>query len=1586
MVFTLVSVLSQQGNSITGNVALITGAADEPLPGEEGSNPGFAECQSLPESTAMETIYNCDAAGYKHCEDIIGNIFKFTPEDDLMNPPCKLTLPPEEAGYEGNVYPRQWIGCADPRTVIIVRYNHEEEIWEPIESISKYKGEGETSGLIVTTTVNKLSDYAIAKKTSDYLLPYEDPTTTPTCQEFSCLTDAENEDYNAKLFLATYTNPESSQIRASQDITLNACGMIKGCIAIAGDGPDAGRMCPPGIDGPAICTNSESETDCCIPARDNSCDKDCWKEQAALEDGTLITDEEGNPVYSDSTDPDCLLRSGADSLKDKYLTPKQFDIQLDTRVNREELGAWARHTYSAQDISGFESVVINGDISFTVNSRTYVWFKDFSYTDLNDIEHKLYPLRQIGIDWALPKGRLGDDDNDERDFGADDKNDNRPHSGPGPAREIGEPQTNHESIKIYDDAWGDNDRETDKSYWEYLFFHPYTWYQNSYGKTAIQFKLPNISVKSISFYALSDYPVTDEAPSFTMALNYYPANADVDNDKYGAEVDCHDAGPSIHPNAQEICNTIDDNCNGYGLYNMSSAISYPPLSYDSGDFVDDWDASGWNLKSYMSPCDGFLHIKKVDDGPVYAELWKIDDKVSSEYLKNGFNTWNYANDVRSNGEWQNKLSENRPYGYLWTSYQKILAAGDDFSQNSDEKGPPSACSEGDNAGGCDNDGDKKACVVGTRDSCNLAIDALTCEGSDYASDGDEQYNLWDRNGKRAFDKKANEGAMESTLENKEFLIDVKKGEIMVSAVLESQCGSNDEGKLRIVPYCFEELPVIKNASTIDEGINCETEQQEQRTIHFCKSDFFDNGNRECFEGEKLCTTNPTQTDGGSCDYTTLNTQTPGKINYYVYVCPTDTQEPCYKYTESSFKVCAEKESCNPATNIDMDCDGLKPYATRAEDGTADTSKTLDPDCEGTCTQDECNPVEHKWCNLGQWDINNYCQKCGSKDSSCGKACTEGERSCDGGCLPNACDVSDNKWCNSGYWDTTDYAAKCGKNDSESYAQVNDCTHRNGCDVNAHLKCFQERNRWSWGSGDIGTPYCNTACSLVDSSCSKPCTPGTCDVEAEKYCNSGIWETPDNYCAQCGAVDADCGVNICEEGTCDYGAHKVCINKLWSQPPDYCAKCAQYELETGYCACTQAVGQEEVETSCTDGKDNDCDGVKDCADPDCPSDLPECACIEGSAQTCGVNIGLCNSGTQTCSSGAWGACIGEVKPKTEVCNSFDDDCGGETDEGCGSCLAGEKRQCGIDRGSCSGGLQICSETTGLWSTCSGPVYQTTATENCDGIDNNCNGEIDESCSCVEGSNQSCGINVGLCKPGLQACAEGKWGECVGMKDKLPEVCNDGSDNDCDGLTDSADDSCSASASLSPTCYDAIQNQGEDSIDCGGTCPECTDVTCNDRQKNGDEEGMDCGGSKCPLCNGEKQKVECGDGDCNGDEDSGTCPEDCPPIAEKTVKKASKGFPLAAVLVIVLMFGIIGLLVIAFLKSRKAGKAMQEVLKGMFVKSKPGSSRQISSKPTTSAKPVQNQVFQQPSRPLTKKRSFEDEQLEKSFKEASEVFKK
>jgi hypothetical protein len=155
---------------------------------------------------------------------------------------------------------------------------------------------------------------------------------------------------------------------------------------------------------------------------------------------------------------------------------------------------------------------------------------------------------------------------------------------------------------------------------------------------------------------------------------------------------------------------------------------------------------------------------------------------------------------------------------------------------------------------------------------------------------------------------------------------------------------------------------------------------------------------------------------------------------------------------------------------------------------------------------------------------------------------------------------------------------------------------------------------------------------------------------------------------------------------------------------------------------------------------------------------------------------------------------------ETCgNGLDDNGDGQVDEGCScdpatqpeqACYTGAGPQLGV--GQCAAGKQPCqatSEEFGTWGACSGSVLP--GQEDCaDGIDNDCNGAVDDGpgCACKPGATRSCYTGPaatrykGQCKDGTETCdASGtKWLACTGEVLPAKEVCEDGIDQDCDGV--------------------------------------------------------------------------------------------------------------------------------------------------------------------------------------------------------------
>lgn len=177
------------------------------------------------------------------------------------------------------------------------------------------------------------------------------------------------------------------------------------------------------------------------------------------------------------------------------------------------------------------------------------------------------------------------------------------------------------------------------------------------------------------------------------------------------------------------------------------------------------------------------------------------------------------------------------------------------------------------------------------------------------------------------------------------------------------------------------------------------------------------------------------------------------------------------------------------------------------------------------------------------------------------------------------------------------------------------------------------------------------------------------------------------------------------------------------------------------------------------------------------------CYSGPTATQGQ--GMCRAGLQRCRAGQWApTCAGEVLPGPEICNNLDDDCDGDVDEGLdgSGCYDGPAATAGV--GICRGGKRAC--VSGRWGACRGQVLP--RTETCDGKDDDCDGTIDEGCQCKAGASRVCypgpsgTEGVGSCREGRQRCSdEGQWGFCQGHVVPAKERCN-GLDDDCDGETD------------------------------------------------------------------------------------------------------------------------------------------------------------------------------------------------------------
>ena len=179
---------------------------------------------------------------------------------------------------------------------------------------------------------------------------------------------------------------------------------------------------------------------------------------------------------------------------------------------------------------------------------------------------------------------------------------------------------------------------------------------------------------------------------------------------------------------------------------------------------------------------------------------------------------------------------------------------------------------------------------------------------------------------------------------------------------------------------------------------------------------------------------------------------------------------------------------------------------------------------------------------------------------------------------------------------------------------------------------------------------------------------------------------------------------------------------------------------------------------------------------------------------------------------------------ELCDGLDNDCDGAVDE---DFDAGDR--CLIGEGICErDGLMRCNDD-GQSTQCDA-VPGPPAPEACDGIDNDCDGQTDE--ALFRPCNTACGMGEELCRDGV-------WVDCDAPRAQ-EEIC-DGVDNNCDGVVD---EGCN------------LECQPGDTMPCGNDVGECSEGTrrC---EPNG-EWAQDCEGGVAPaaeVCNGR-------DDDCDG----------------------------------------------------------------------------------------------------------------------------
>lgn len=414
----------------------------------------------------------------------------------------------------------------------------------------------------------------------------------------------------------------------------------------------------------------------------------------------------------------------------------------------------------------------------------------------------------------------------------------------------------------------------------------------------------------------------------------------------------------------------------------------------------------------------------------------------------------------------------------------------------------------------------------------------------------------------------------------------------------------------------------------------------------------------------------------------------------------------------------------------------------------------------------------------------------------------------------------------------DYCLNCGtddggtgSNDANDAGDDPDAPPDAGCVPTGAEECDGEDNDCN-GLIDDGTlPQADQPCDNQVGAC----TGGV------KFCESGVYKCTKNPSAEiCDGEDNDCNGTIdngdpgggakcgTDMGECQAGTKRcVASSTTCNESPT----CDVLNPAANCCLICENFIDNRLDPEVCNGKDDNCSGF--------PLDegLTNLgACTWPASAGTPTNVGECNIGTLSCMGGN-PVCAGAIYPRFETCNGDDDDCDGLEDEifnkftdptNCGNCGV----ICQPVTKTCAGGTNsrmACTDDTGCpGSTCAinsqpccGPAcaptkpanqngtcafrcnvgfkdLNTTATdgceykcsptgnEECDGADNDCDGNVDEGITAP----------VNLClTPGVCAGTTPVCRQAQGWKCEYPtatyeptEVSCDNLNNDCDSNVD------------------------------------------------------------------------------------------------------------------------------------------------------------------------------------------------------------
>jgi hypothetical protein len=975
--------------------------------------------------------------------------------------------------------------------------------------------------------------------------------------------------------------------------------------------------------------------------------------------------------------------------------------------------------------------------------------------------------------------------------------------------------------------------------------------------------------------------------------------------KVGNSLDCDDTNADANPNAAEICNDIDDNCDGVtdegcdddadGFCDLAMTVDdsagLPAVCPNGKDDCNDGDASVYPGKSAEAcdgiddDCDGDVDNSCDEDGDGYCnEALTVSVPAPAVCLNGGgdCNDFNSdqnpgASEVCGNGIDDNCNGSTNDVGATNCTPYFFDQDGDNYGLSvsmcmCEPAGNFKATEEGD----CDdtlvavNPGATELCGDGIDNNCNGTQNDDGADGcTTYYFDGDG-----DGFGLAGLEKCLCVGEDDYTATDSG---DCNDADVDIAPGKEELCNNKDDD-------CDGQ---------VDEGCDSDGDNwcdAAMTTVGFPNVCPFGGG--DC--NDTAGTANPGfaercdgldnncdgQTDEGCdddgddyCDAGMVTVGTPA-------VCPNGGAD-CNDGNGSVNPGMAE--DCG--TTIDDNCNGV----TNEVDATGCTNYGLDKDGDdfvkvGASMVCLCSPdgdtrgTQAGDCNDANALVNpSITEICDDADNDCDGVSDDGcDDDGDGYCDVAMTTVGKPSSCINGGGDCAD--DNQGVNPGEQEVCGNSVDENcdgstNGIDAVGCSTHYLDNDNDGWA---VNVDLCVCApwngYKVTDPAKVGDCddTSGQTNPDQPEVCGDGI----DN---NCNGSQNDEGASSCVNYYVDAdfdgygGATSACL---------CVAQGAYITALGGDCDETDATKNPGENEMC-DAKDNNCDGSIDegCDDDNdnfCDADMlltSDATCVNSTKPAPGapaINADDCDDLQNTFFPGA-----------TEICNDLDVDCDGTVDNGCDDDKDGF---CDENFG-IQGNPAVCASGGGDCNDSNNKVAPS-ASEICDGVDNDCDGQIDEGCDddgddyCdsamgVNGTPPVCPLGAGDCNddestvnPGAEEVCDALDNNCAGGVD---EVCNDDDqDGYCVGAVpvsiacpNGGGDCDDNDVNVNPGSNEDCSTEVDDN--CNGTVNDVGADNCVNWYTDLDDDGYGTGGGVC-QCTQDGDASALQPGDCDDGDDT------------------------------------------------------------------------------------------------------------------------